>query len=224
MGSKLIGFRVADDLAQGIEAKAAEKGLSTSELIRKLVDKELYPSKSDKGEGEVAELQVEGLEQITEQMEELAGRVNELTERENQRVDQPGSNSALVEKLNNLERAFVSLSGNYEADQKFAVTFAKQVDPLKAKVLKLHLCPDCGAPLHIHHFVEGRFHLECVECGFCSKDYEYPGWKEEREKLGVLEQREVEQEEPEKPYLHIIDKPREGYFPWTEGKWAKIVE
>ncbi len=29
---------------------------------------------------------------------------------------------------------------------------------------------------------------------------------------------------PEPPYLHIIDHPEEGYFPWTEGRFAKIVE
>lgn len=31
-------------------------------------------------------------------------------------------------------------------------------------------------------------------------------------------------ETPEPPYLHIIDHPEEGYFPWTEGRFAKIVE
>ncbi len=29
---------------------------------------------------------------------------------------------------------------------------------------------------------------------------------------------------PEPPYLHIIDHSEEGYFPWTEGRFAKIVE
>jgi hypothetical protein len=43
MGSKLIGFRIADDLAQEVEAKAAERGLSTSEFLRELVDNCLYP-------------------------------------------------------------------------------------------------------------------------------------------------------------------------------------
>jgi len=37
----------------------------------------------------------------------------------------------------------------------------------------------------------------------------------------VVEQKE---ETPEPPYLHIIDHKAPGYFPWTEGKWAKIVE
>jgi DNA-binding transcriptional MerR regulator len=32
------------------------------------------------------------------------------------------------------------------------------------------------------------------------------------------------EELPEPPYLHIIDHKAPGYFPWTEGKWAKIVE
>ena len=42
-GSKLIGVRMPDDLAQELEAKAAEQGLSTSEFLRKLVDDALYP-------------------------------------------------------------------------------------------------------------------------------------------------------------------------------------
>ena len=33
-----------------------------------------------------------------------------------------------------------------------------------------------------------------------------------------------DEERPELPYLHIIDEPREGYTPWREGKFAKMVE
>ncbi len=47
MGSKLIGFRLDNDLAEEIEAKAAEKGQSTSELLRELVDELLYPGKAE---------------------------------------------------------------------------------------------------------------------------------------------------------------------------------
>jgi len=47
MGSKLIGFRLDNDLAEEIEAKAAEKGQSTSELLRELVDELLYPSRAE---------------------------------------------------------------------------------------------------------------------------------------------------------------------------------
>lgn len=43
MGSKLIGFRVPSDLAEQLEARAAEEGRSTSELLRELVDDKLYP-------------------------------------------------------------------------------------------------------------------------------------------------------------------------------------
>ncbi len=43
MGSKLIGFRMADDLAEQLETKAAEEGQSTSEFLRRLVDEALYP-------------------------------------------------------------------------------------------------------------------------------------------------------------------------------------
>jgi hypothetical protein len=47
VGSKLIGFRLDNDLAEEIEAKAAEKGQSTSELLRELVDELLYPSRAE---------------------------------------------------------------------------------------------------------------------------------------------------------------------------------
>jgi len=75
MGSKLMGFRVADDLAEEIETKAAEEGLSVSELFRKLADEYLYPSKSDNGGGEVAELEGERMEDIQRQVDALGASV-----------------------------------------------------------------------------------------------------------------------------------------------------
>ncbi len=47
--------------------------------------------------------------------------------------------------------------------------------------------------------------------------------KPHQELAEVSNERE-EGEAPEPPYLHIIDHPEEGYFPWTEGRFAKIVE
>ena len=73
MGSKLIGFRVADDLAEQIETRAAEEGISTSELLRKLVDEELYPS--GKGEREAVELEGDAIEDIRQQVASLGGLV-----------------------------------------------------------------------------------------------------------------------------------------------------
>lgn len=198
------GLRGHRQFKHGVRASGAQLPLQEQD---RLVTESVLEQRIEESLGEV-------IEQVGSEVAAIKQQLKQLAE---QPLEQP--DLALV---GGLEQRVSELESDYRADQKFAVTFAKQVDPLKAKVLKLHLCPDCGAPLHIHHY-EKRFHLECLECGFCSSDYEYPKWKV-REKLGVLEQREVEQEEPEKPYLHIIDEPREGYSPWTEGKWAKIIE
>ena len=42
MGSKVIGFRVPDDLAEELERFSSERGQTTSEFLRKLVDDTLY--------------------------------------------------------------------------------------------------------------------------------------------------------------------------------------
>jgi len=65
MGSKLIGFRLDNDLAEEIEAKAAEKGQSTSELLRELVDELLYPSRAELESPEQL-YGVKGTEQLVE--------------------------------------------------------------------------------------------------------------------------------------------------------------
>jgi hypothetical protein len=49
MGSKMVGFRVADNIGGEIERAAGERGQTTAEFLRKLVDNELYPGKNEKG-------------------------------------------------------------------------------------------------------------------------------------------------------------------------------
>jgi polyhydroxyalkanoate synthesis regulator phasin len=44
MGSRVIGFRVPDDLAEELERVSSERGKTTAEFLRKLVDDALYPS------------------------------------------------------------------------------------------------------------------------------------------------------------------------------------
>ncbi|MDP2919435.1 MAG: hypothetical protein Q8O43_04360 [Dehalococcoidia bacterium] len=46
MGSRVVGFRVPDDLAEELERVSDERGQTTAEFLRKLVDDALYPSKS----------------------------------------------------------------------------------------------------------------------------------------------------------------------------------
>ena len=71
----------------------------------------------------------------------------------------------------------------FHQQAQFAADTGSVAPPATQELLrKLHLCPDCGASLHMHHF-EHSFHLECVECGFYSVDYEMPKWKEPGRKL-----------------------------------------
>ena len=43
MGSKVIGFRVPDDLAEQLERVSGERGMTTADFLRRLVDDALYP-------------------------------------------------------------------------------------------------------------------------------------------------------------------------------------
>jgi predicted DNA-binding protein len=47
MGSKTIGLRLPDDLAQELEKVSVEKGQTTSEFVRQLIDDALYPVKNE---------------------------------------------------------------------------------------------------------------------------------------------------------------------------------
>ena len=58
-----------------------------------------------------------------------------------------------------------------------------------------------------------------------SQGYDIVPKEQSAEATGEAETEEGKDgETPEPPYLHIIDHPEEGYFPWTEGRFAKIVE
>lgn len=72
-GSKLIGVRMPDDLAQELEAKAAEQGLSTSEFLRKLVDDALYPSTGKQADVSETSDKRSELETRLEKLEDFVG-------------------------------------------------------------------------------------------------------------------------------------------------------
>jgi len=47
MGSKVIGFRVPDDLAEEFKHACEERGQTTGEVLRQLVDDMLYPNREE---------------------------------------------------------------------------------------------------------------------------------------------------------------------------------
>jgi len=89
MGSKVIGFRVPDDLAEELERFSSEHGQTTSEFLRKLVDDTLYPGsgrqrleerrtvKADKALSGV----IGGLAEIRAQLKGLEQQVKSFDER-----------------------------------------------------------------------------------------------------------------------------------------------
>lgn len=48
MASKVLGVRVPGDLAEEFEQKSAERGMTVTEVLRKLIDDMLYPSSSER--------------------------------------------------------------------------------------------------------------------------------------------------------------------------------
>ncbi|MCW4011782.1 MAG: ribbon-helix-helix domain-containing protein, partial [Candidatus Bathyarchaeota archaeon] len=77
MGSKVIGFRLPEDMVQELERVCEERGLSVAEFLRSLVDETLYPtgelSGADKGE-----VTREEIETLTNAYKNLADDVEEL--------------------------------------------------------------------------------------------------------------------------------------------------
>jgi len=72
MGSKTIGLRLPDDLAQELEKVSVEKGQTTSEFVRQLIDDALYPAKTEaKGElgDDVEAIPAEVLAEVNENIE-----------------------------------------------------------------------------------------------------------------------------------------------------------
>ncbi len=103
MGSKLIGFRIADDLAEEVEAKAAEKGLSTSELLRTLVDKELYPSEEGSvGDGTKGRAIAEQLNNHTQQLNNHTQQLQQLNGYPKQANDFAGQLNRFSKRLDDL--------------------------------------------------------------------------------------------------------------------------
>jgi Zn ribbon nucleic-acid-binding protein len=83
--------------------------------------------------------------------------------------------------LNNFDMAIKRLSNVSQLQWENAISAIDLSDASNAKKFdKLHICPDCGAALHLHRFEnQGNiWHLECVSCGYYSQNYKAPVWKD----------------------------------------------
>jgi len=89
MGSKVIGFRVPDDLAEELERFSSEHGQTTGEFLRKLVDDTLYPGSGRQrlekrrtvGADEALSGVISGLAEVRAQLNGLEQQVKSFDER-----------------------------------------------------------------------------------------------------------------------------------------------
>ena len=135
MGSKTIGLRLPDDLAQELEKVSAEKGQTTSEFVRKLIDDALYPAKTeDKGElGEDGEaIPTEVLAEVNESIEDLYARLNDAAEymanNTQTMVEFNSKYDTLKELVSSFNNALKGLSNWADAQQKKAIDSVAKLD------------------------------------------------------------------------------------------------
>ncbi len=114
MGSKVVGFRCPNDLAEEFEQFCERAGKTTGEVLRKLVDDLIYPGSGRerlKERQEAASLaypeQSYGVSttewiaeqvntQIKEQLNELVGKMDLLTQRIDKTIEQDNRNIQMV--------------------------------------------------------------------------------------------------------------------------------
>lgn len=171
MGSKVIGFRLPDDLAMELEAKAAEHGQTMGEFVKKLVDDTLYPAKSMLGDVNIPVVKGSVVEEGSAKVDELQAL-----------VERCGKN--LIELMNRLDAGDLSVKqlgasvdGLWDSLMRMGETVSKNAEFYNKNHAKLHICPDCGASLHLHRLEGQSWHLECVECGYYSPNYKATVWK-----------------------------------------------
>jgi hypothetical protein len=151
------------------------------------------------GESEDGELTPnEAISELNENVEDLYGYLNDtadVVEKNNANIANLASKyDALKISVDSFNNTLNKLSNWSEAQWKNALGVIATVDATNTKKFsKLHICPDCGAPLHLHRVGEhvnkslgdgiwsgDSWHLECIQCGYCTTDYKYPNWKEQK--------------------------------------------
>ena len=83
--------------------------------------------------------------------------------------------------LNNFDMAIKRMGNSSQLQWENAINAIDSIDTANAKKFgKLHICPDCGAALHLHRLEnQGNiWHLECVSCGYYSPNYKATPWKD----------------------------------------------
>jgi len=126
MGSKVIGFRVPSDLAEELERVSGERGMTTADLLRKLVDDVLYPSNRERS-STMSDAATK--EQLNNLEETRASLVDELHALSNQ-VDKLGEELELA-------RVTKSMLEANEAEVAKVVALADKVDEWKDSHNKL---------------------------------------------------------------------------------------
>lgn len=79
MASKVIGFRVPEDIALELERVSEERGVKVGEFLRVLVDDTLYPPVTSKVEEENNTAVNEKLESLSNTYQDLTDKVQELS-------------------------------------------------------------------------------------------------------------------------------------------------
>jgi len=164
--------------------------------IAKTEDSNIAIEQAERDDGELKPN--EAIAELNEDVEDLYKLFNDSAEY----VEKNNDNIAnLTNRYNTLKlsvdsftNALNGLSNWSETQWKNALNVIATVDIANSKKLsKLHICPDCGAPLHLHRVGEhinkltgetiwsgDSWHLECIQCGYCTTDYKYPKWKEQK--------------------------------------------
>jgi len=78
MASKVIGFRVPEDVAEELEKVSEQRGLTVAEFLRSLVDETLYPGTQLHDE-ESDDIFREQIESLSNSHKDLVGQVQGLS-------------------------------------------------------------------------------------------------------------------------------------------------
>lgn len=78
MASKVIGFRVPEDIAEELEKVSEERGMTVAKFMRSLVDETLYPPTESKGKVEADTNEREQLESLANEHKDLVDQVESL--------------------------------------------------------------------------------------------------------------------------------------------------
>ena len=79
MASKVIGFRIPEDVAEELEKVSEERGMTVAKFMRSLVDETLYPATENKGQKNGDSVTLEQLESLANEHKDLVDQVQGLS-------------------------------------------------------------------------------------------------------------------------------------------------